>query len=162
MAIVVDVNCYIAAWLRSFWLVSTQKRNPSFDFSISLSEVDEVGRVIVTPKVENIQVDWKHTWEKKIKSKIKKIEVEDLGKMDARDLYVSIKESKNGLVDLEKLQKEVSVLVFFSTETDQHLRLVGAKNKLQRKCSDIRSLLSHFHWRLSGEDIAFETMISKG
>ena len=40
---------------------------------------------------------------------------------------------------------------------DGHVLLVGPKSKLRKKCSDVRNLLSHFHWRLSGRDVAFET-----
>ena len=33
-----------------------------------------------------------------------------------------------------------------------------AEAKLSKKCFAIRNLLSHYHWRLSGRDVAFETM----
>ena len=43
----------------------------------------------------------------------------------------------------------------------RHVLLVGAKHKLANKCFVLRNLLSHYHWRLSGRDVAFEQMTDK-
>ena len=57
------------------------------------------------------------------------------------------------------MEKELSVKVAFCG--DDHVLLVGAKAKLQKKAFAMRNLLSHYHWRLSGRDVAFETMTEK-
>ena len=43
----------------------------------------------------------------------------------------------------------------------EHVFLVGAAKKLDKKCGDLRNLLTHYHWRLSGRDISFEEMVAK-
>ena len=35
---------------------------------------------------------------------------------------------------------------------DGHVLLVGSKAKLQKKCVQLRNLLSHYHWRLTGTE----------
>ena len=56
------------------------------------------------------------------------------------------------------LEKDLSLKVVFCV--DGHVLLVGAKAKLQ-KGLHLRNLLSHYHWRLSGRDVAFEMMPQK-
>ena len=61
--------------------------------------------------------------------------------------------------DLYDLEKKLSVRVIFDDDT-KHVVLVGEKKKLEKKVFVIRNMLSHFHWRLSGSDIAFQDSVS--
>ena len=54
------------------------------------------------------------------------------------------------------MEKELGVKVAFCS--NDHVALVGPKAKLSKKCVAMRNLLSHYHWRLSGRDVAFEEM----
>jgi hypothetical protein len=90
------------------------------------------------------------------------VEVEDLGPMHAQALLSSIPQvdaSGRGMHDLRQVEKELSVKVVFCS--DGHVLLVGAKQKLTKKCFVLRNLLSHYHWRLSGRDVAFEAMTAR-
>ena len=62
---------------------------------------------------------------------------------------------------VRKIEKELSVKVVFCAAPDPHVLLVGAKAKLAKKCFVLRNLLSHYHGRLSGRDVAFEAMTEK-
>jgi len=97
---------------------------------------------------------------------------EDLGDMDATQLRPAIRDSKTGLKDLTELEDRLKVIVFYCEApgvecavrgmyTNNHVRLVGAKKTLEKKCSDVRSVLSHYHWRLSGRDVSFSDMVAK-
>ena len=91
---------------------------------------------------------------------------EDLGDMDADLLRAAIRDSKNGLKDLTALEDRLKVVVYYVEEqssglyTRNHVRLIGAKKTIEKKCSDVRSVLSHYHWRLSGRDVAFSDMVA--
>jgi len=39
--------------------------------------------------------------------------------------------------------------------------LFGNKKTMEKKCFDLRNLLTHYHWRLSGRDLSFEEMTAK-
>lgn len=81
--------------------------------------------------------------------------------MDAVSLAASIPpESANvrGMCDLNKLEKELSVKVAFCG--DGHVLLASARAKLQKKCFVLCNMLSHYHWRLSGRDVSFESMVA--
>ena len=45
--------------------------------------------------------------------------------------------------------------------TPEHVYLIGLQKKLDKKCGDIRNLLTHYHWRMSGRDLSFEEMTAK-
>ena len=64
-----------------------------------------------------------------------------------------------GRRDLAAIEKDLSVKVVFCE--NRHVLLVGAKAKLQKKCLSLRILLSHYHWRLSGRDVSFESMTAR-
>jgi hypothetical protein len=92
----------------------------------------------------------------KIRSSMKKIQVEDLGKMQATDLLASIPEEDpqgRGLRDLRDMEKQLSVKIVFDDDGG-HVYLVGDAKKLEKKVFAIRNLLSHYHWRLSGTDVS--------
>ena len=99
------------------------------------------------------------TKEKRLGVSLKKADVDDLGPMDAAALLASIPEADadgRGLADLRGTEARLGVKVAFCS--NGHVLLVGPKAKLAKKCSALRNLLSHYHWRLSGRDVAFETM----
>ena len=100
-------------------------------------------------------------WRKTIHTVLKKVDVDDLGDMDAQTLLESIPEEDDagrGRQDLHKIEKDLIVKVVFCAAPGRHVLLVGAKAKLAKKCFVLRNLLSHYHWRLSGRDVAFEAM----
>ena len=102
-------------------------------------------------------------WRQQIRVAGKKVDVEDLGMMDAARLWDAIPEDDGagrGRRDLERIEKDLSVKVVFCL-SNGHVLLVGAKAKLQKKTFVLRNLLSHYHWRLSGRDVAFEQMAAK-
>ena len=45
--------------------------------------------------------------------------------------------------------------------TSEHVYLIGLQKKLDKKSGDIRNLLTHYHWRMSGRDLSFEEMTAK-
>ena len=113
------------------------------------------------------------SWEKAVHSALKKITVEDLGYMNAAELKASIPDNDSegrGKTDLYQLEKKLSVKVVFDdggAESGEsggsggsggsgHVLLVGDAKKLEKKVFVIRNMLSHYHWRLSGSDVAFE------
>ena len=101
-------------------------------------------------------------WSKQIAAAVKKVDVENLGPMNAAELWEAIPEDDSagrGRQDLAAMEKELGVKVCFCD--NGNVLLVGAKAKLQKKCFVLRNLLSHYHWRLSGRDVAFETMTSR-
>ena len=98
----------------------------------------------------------KSKWEKNVFQTLKKITVEDLGLMNATELQSSIPQTDKhgrGMLDLYALEKKLSVKVVFDSQTD-HVLLVGDEKKLEKKVFVIRNMLSHYHWRLSGTDVA--------
>ena len=95
-------------------------------------------------------------WEDKARAALKKIVVEDLGKMDAPELLTTIPETDaegRGMVDLRSMEKKLSVRVVFDNVTG-HVYLIGDAKKIDKKCFALRNMLSHYHWRLSGKDVA--------
>ena len=101
-------------------------------------------------------------WEKGVSQALKKIVVDDLGLMDAKELEASIplKDSEGrGMSDLHALEKKLSVKVVFDDITG-HVLLVGDGKKMEKKVFVIRNMLSHYHWRLSGSDVAFKKATS--
>lgn len=153
----------LAQWLFAFWTASQQRKHPDVVFEL-------VGRSIVRVKADKASATkemspsndaTEETWRKAITSALKKVDVEDLGDMDAQALLDAIPEQDSngrGMQDLRKTEKELSVKVVFCAAPCRHVMLVGAKAKLTKKCFVLRNLLSHYHWRLSGRDVAFETM----
>ena len=92
----------------------------------------------------------------KIRSSMRKIKVEDLGKMQATDLLASIPEEDpqgRGLRDLRDMEKKLSVKIVFDDDGG-HVYLVGDAKKLEKKVFAIRNLLSHYHWRLTGTNVS--------
>jgi len=101
-------------------------------------------------------------WGKNVFQVLKKIKVDDLGHMSATELQSSIPTNDaegRGVADMNSLEKKLSVKVVFDRETD-HVLLVGDEKKLEKKVFDIRNMLSHYHWRLSGTDVTFEKATS--
>lgn len=103
------------------------------------------------------------SWEKGVWAALKKVTVEDLGNMNACDLIKTIPDEDcdgRGMKDLQWYEKKLAVKIVFDEETG-HVLLVGDKKKLGRKVFEIRNMISHYHWRLSGTDIAFKDAMSK-
>jgi hypothetical protein len=102
-------------------------------------------------------------WEKGVIQALKKIVVEDLGPMSATELQSSIPPTDSegrGMADLQSLEKKLSVKVVFDVGATDHVLLVGDEKKLEKKVFVIRNMLSHYHWRLSGSDVAFDKATS--
>lgn len=57
------------------------------------------------------------------------------------------------MVDLRSMEKKLSVKVVFDDVTG-HVYLVGDTKKIDKKCFALRNMFSHYHWRLSGKDVA--------
>ena len=101
-------------------------------------------------------------WEKGVQSALKRITVEDLGNMNASELETSIPiedAEGRGMADLFLLEKKLAVKVVFDKETG-HVLIVGDQKKLEKKVFVIRNMISHYHWRLSGTDVAFKNATS--
>lgn len=101
-------------------------------------------------------------WEKNVLQALKKITVEDMGNMNAAELQSSIPPNDaegRGIADLRSLEKKLSVKVVFDSVTG-HVLLVGDEKKLEKKVFVLRNMLSHYHWRLSGTDVAFDKATS--
>ena len=167
-----------ALWLSAFWFPQQQrkhgvalKREGRSGVRVTgAARFDEPDAVVGKMRESNrTQVQWAESavafedhWRKQICAALKKVEVEDLGAMDAARLWESIPEEDGagrGRNDLAEIEKELSVKVCFCE--DAHVLLVGAKAKLQKKAFVLRNLLSHYHWRLAGRDVAFEAMTEK-
>ena len=110
--------------------------------------------------------------------KKKKIVVEDLGNLNAIELYNSIPVGKDkdgrGLDDIYEIEKSLNVKLVFGCKScsscccddnnsnntccnnnnnnnnNNHVYLVGPKPKLTKKCLVLRNILSHYYWRLTG------------
>ena len=150
-----------AQWLLTFWTGSQQRKHPEVKFALE-------GRSCLTVTSSGVGSNeaaaFETEWRKAIVTALKKVEVEDLGPMDSAALWESIPEedsSGRGRQDLIRVEKELSVKVVFCAPPCKHVLLVGAKAKLSKKCFVLRNLLSHYHWRLSGRDVAFEVMTAK-
>ena len=80
--------------------------------------------------------------QKKMKSSLKKIQVQDLGNMRAQDLLASIPEEDplgRGRKDLRDMEKKLSVkIVFGPGQGETHVYLVGDAKKLGKKVFCIR------------------------
>lgn len=101
-------------------------------------------------------------WEKSVRTALKRITVEDLGNMNASELETSIPSEDvegRGMDDLFLLEKKLAVKVVFDKETG-HVLIVGDQKKLEKKVFCLRNMISHYHWRLSGTDVAFEKATS--
>ena len=85
---------------------------------------------------------------------MRKIKLEDLGKMNATELLASIPEEDpmgRGLRDLREMEKKLSVKIIFNHDKNGgHVYIVGDSKKLEKKVFALRNLISHYHWRLSG------------
>ena len=118
--------------------------------------VDEAAQSQATDEAtaDDAGAEFEAYWWKQISSAVKKVEVEDLGDMDADALWSSIPvedSSGRGRQDLATIERDLAVKVVFCE--NRHVLLVGTKAKLQKKCFVLRNLLSHYHWRLSGRDV---------
>lgn len=168
-----------ALWLSTFWFaaqqrkhgVALQREGRSGVRVTGAAPFDEPDATIGKMREANrAQMQWAESvtafedhWRKQISAALKKVEVEDLGAMDAARLWEAIPEEDGagrGRKDLAEIEKELSIKVCFC-EGDAHVLLVGAKTKLQKKAFALRNMLSHYHWRLSGRDVAFEAMTEK-
>ena len=148
-----------AQWLHSFWFGGQMKKH-----SVRMSIEGRSGVRVAGPLEAGESAEqFEARWLQQIRVAGKKVDVEDLGMMDAARLWDAIPEDDGagrGRRDLERIEKDLSVKVVFCL-SNGHVLLVGAKAKLQKKTFVLRNLLSHYHWRLSGRDVAFEQMAAK-
>lgn len=156
-----------AKWLETFWFPTQRRKNPSLAFSLegrSTICIKSTNRTEESGQDDDPSSEEELLWQKNVSNALKKIEVEDLGDMDAIALKESIPEEDDadgrGMRDLCKLEKQLSIKVVFCA-SNKHVLLVGQKSKLQKKCFVLRNMLSHYHWRLSGKDVSFGTMTRK-
>jgi len=135
----------LVLWWRTYQESGFLKKNPDCSVSDSSSGVLRLEGVDIGDVVKN-----------KIRLSMRKIKVDDLGKMQATDLLASIPEEDpqgRGLRDLRDMEKNLSVKIVFDDDRG-HVYLVGDAKKLEKKVFAIRNLLSHYHWRLSGTDVS--------
>jgi nitrate reductase NapAB chaperone NapD len=121
------------------------------------------GKVLVVLESHTDETLDESDWQKRTFQTIKKINVEDLGNMNAKELQQSIPMNDSdgrGMADLQNLEKKLSVKVVFDHVTG-HVLLVGDEKKLGKKVFVIRNMISHYHWRLSGKDVAFDKATGK-
>lgn len=149
---VIAVTCEEAGYLDAHWLESARRRPAGPCESVVIDSEAGAVRVVTTRDGEGV-------WRKAVEKELKNVRTEDVGKMSGRNGR-SLRDAFNeeGLEKLSKLEKDLRIKVIF--RCDGHVLLVGPKSKLQRKSSDVRNLLSHFHWRLSGQDVAFDAATS--
>ena len=148
-----------AQWLVANWC-GNQQRKHGVSFGLQGRSRMRVEGPPTSP--EQSAAQYEAHWSKQIAAAVKKVDVENLGPMNAAELWEAIPEEDSagrGRRDLAALEKELGVKVCFCDNGS--VLLVGAKAKLQKKCFVLRNLLSHYHWRLSGSDVAFETMTSR-
>ncbi|CAK0821690.1 unnamed protein product [Prorocentrum cordatum] len=89
-------------------------------------------------------------WSKAVDKELKKLVVEDLGKKSGDGgVLLNTAFTEEGMEKLQKHEQEEKVKVVF--RGDGHVLLVGAKAKLDKKTVAIRTLVTHFHWRLVGQ-----------
>ena len=171
-----------AEWMEKHWAPSQRKRNPGLAFTLNLKEggltiavaaegspigaaaaaaaaagdaVDEAAAA-----VDAVTLDADSTssplvkWQKQVEKDLKKIQVENLGDMGGRKRSLLASFTEDGLEKLAEQENEHSVAVVF--QENGIILLVGTKSKLAKKCVQLKTLLSHYHWRLSGRDVAFE------
>jgi len=183
-------------WLQTHWFPSQMRKHPNIAF-VALSPEKNDGRppggieIITTNKgadndnegspssplspppmtASTEEEELAPKWKKSITSALKKIQVDDLGDMDASALRDSIPLSDGegrGMANLEALQKKLAVSVVFCDMNGHddiingHVLLVGNKAKLEKKCFEMRNILSHYHWRLSGTDVAMDATTTMG
>ena len=146
-----------AAWLLAFWAGTQQRKH-----GVRCERVGRSGVRVAGPPAtpEERAAEFEERWGKQLFAALKKVEVDDLGPMEAPRLWEAIPEDDGagrGRRDLAAMERELSVKVVFC-EGSGRVLLVGARPKLAKKCFAMRNLLSHYHWRLSGRDVAFETM----
>mmetsp|Transcript_26890 Transcript_26890/g.53709 ORF Transcript_26890/g.53709 Transcript_26890/m.53709 type:complete len:200 (-) Transcript_26890:95-694(-) len=145
-----------ARWLEDHWFPARRRKNPSLRFSAGESNGIRIEGPVTPGETAS---DFEMRWKRQLSSALKKIETEDLGNMNATTLRDSIPEEDpegRGARDLRDLERRLSVTVVFCE--NGHVLLVGQEAKLQKKCFEIRNILSHYHWRLSGTDVAFKNM----
>jgi hypothetical protein len=133
----------LIVWWKTFQQSGFLRKNPGCSILESSAGILRIKGVEVGDTAEN-----------KIRSSMKKIKVEDLGKMQAYDLLASIPEEDpqgRGQRDLRDMEKKLSVKIVFD-KSGGHVYLVGDAKKLEKKVFAMRNLLSHYHWRLSGTD----------
>ena len=148
-------------WLEAYWLPSQRRKHPTLQFCLAATTAEpqlQIHSQSSNDKANSASTKDATIWGKQLSAVLKKITIEDLGDMNAVDLWDSIPETDDrdgrGRGDLMTLQKELQVHVEFSgtSASGGHVYLVGNKAKLSKKCFTLRNILSHYHWRLSGKD----------
>jgi hypothetical protein len=135
----------LTSWLDTFWIPIQRRKNPVLTFTFADTALSVTSN--------NDELD---DWNKLLVATLKKIMVEDLGQMNANELVATIPledSSGRGFQDLQEMEKALQVKVVFCD--NGHVLLVGQKAKLTKKCFTIKNILSHYHWRFSGKDVAF-------
>jgi hypothetical protein len=136
------------AWLATFWIPTLRRKYPDI-LVITDGTTIQISNDTTNADAVHSTVDWN----KLLQKDLKKLHVEDLGSLDAQELWANIPENDSegrGRQDLEQLQQQLSVKVVF---LKRHVLLVGAKAKLEKKCLVIRNVLAHYYWRLKGKQI---------
>ena len=149
-AITVHHTRALRSWIEAFWLPAQRRKNPLVEWSWTDDEELQV-TTTTTTTTTSLVVD--HI-QKQLATAMKKVQVEDLGPMNATELWETIPlhdHQGRGREDLARMQTELNVHV--EVAENQHLYLVGQKQKLSKKCITLRNVLSHYHWRLSGKDV---------
>ena len=146
----------LALWLLAHHFPS-RIRKYSGDGEISARLSSTRGRIELLVVPSSSSTFLRDEWIKAARSSLKKIKVDDLGYMNATELVSTIPATDGegrGLSDLQFTERKLLVKVVFDDVTG-HVYLVGDAKKLEKKCFVLRNLLSHYYWRLSGNDVAF-------
>jgi hypothetical protein len=150
-----------ARWCEKHWFSTQRRRNPGAVLKVVAKEGDDPVEIVISdPNGHELK------WNQLVHSQMKKIKLEDLGDMNSTMLESSIKSSKwgptmtvgEGWAQILALEKLLGVAVVFLN--NRHVLLVGSPKKLEKKCIELRNILEHFSWRLSGKTADFQTMVA--
>ena len=164
----VEVPFVQASWLETFFFGTAQRKNPGAELSLSPCEAASTPAAasaalaqaltppmpplllrITAPLADESLGAFTERWQKLVSAALRKVETDDLGDMDAAYLSEAIPEE--GRAKLASLQRELSVKVVFCAASG-HIVLAGGRAKLSKKCFELKNVLAHYHWRLSGHD----------
>lgn len=147
----------VKSWIKAHGLVALRRKNSALVAEWMLT--DEALQVTTAETITSSHTttaDAMDSLQRQLDNTLKKVEVEDLGDMNALELWNRIPlqddNQGRGRKDLARMQKELHVHVEFAE--NGHVYLVGPKAKLTKKCITLRNVLAHYHWRLSGKDNA--------
>jgi hypothetical protein len=149
-----------ASWCQAFWLPALQRKHlDSFKLAIDGTNLTIISTSTTKRHENNDETSPSSSidWNKLLQAALKKIVVQDLGDLHAKELLATIPINDDaqgrGQADLAAMEKQLAVKVVWMLDDGGHVLLVGSKAKLDKKCGAIRNMLSHYYWRLTGKQV---------